>query len=67
MLIALSIFTLLLVKFIVVDPVEQLTMHINSSEISEDNRDKFINDILRRAEKKQKVLSKLYSSKSDLE
>ena len=52
MLIALSIFTLLLVKVIVVDPIEQLTLHINSSELSEDNRDRFIDDVLRRAEKK---------------
>ena len=59
MLVALSIFTLLLVKLIVVDPVEQLTNQINSSEISEDNREKFIDEILRRAEKKQMVLTKL--------
>lgn len=67
MLIALSIFTLLLIKFIVVDPIEQLTKQINSSEISEDNREKFITDILHRAEKKQRVLSKLYRNITDLE
>lgn len=46
MLIALAVLTLMLVRFIVVNPIEQLTRQITSAKISQENRDKFISDIL---------------------
>lgn len=59
--------TLLLVKVIVVNPIEQLTSHISSGTISQDHREKFISDILRHAEKKQRRLGKLVRDIGDLE
>lgn len=67
MLVALAVLTLLLVKFIVVDPIEQLTNQISSGTISQDNREKFISDILHRAEKKQRRLQKLVRDIVELE
>lgn len=67
MLVALAVLTLLLVRFIVVNPIEQLTSQISSANISQENRDKFISDILQRAEKKQRRLQKLVREMVELE
>jgi hypothetical protein len=67
MLVALAVLTLLLVRFIVVNPIEQLTSQISSANISQENRDKFISDILQRAEKKQRRLQKLVRDMVELE
>ena len=67
MLVALAVLTLLLVRFIVVNPIEQLTSQISSAKISQENRDKFISDILHRAEQKQQRLQKLVRDMVELE